>query len=415
VPRQKTIKNSVTLAGIGLHTGENTEITFKPLSENQGVWFQRVDVKEQPKIKADIDNVIEIERGTVLGLNGTRVSTVEHLLAALVACEIDNVMIDVKGEEIPIFDGTASEFYKAIQKAGIKEQQAEKKFIVIKEPLLYEDGDKAISLFRSEQFRLTFMIDYKYDQLGAQHTTLFHLGEFEKEYAPARTFCFLSEIMGLYEKGLIKGGRIDNAVVIQDCELNEKEIQNLKKALGYDGEIFMGKNGFLNNTELRFPNELCRHKAMDLMGDFYLIGAPIKAQVLAARSGHAANIAMVKKMREAGLKPVIPGGGSQSALMDIQDIKKLLPHRYPFLLVDRVIEIEKSKRILAFKNLTANEEFFQGHFPHLPIMPGVLQVEAMAQAGGLLMLKSVKEEEGGKNTIFLGIDSCGPIRTFFPT
>jgi len=412
MPNQLTIAKKITLEGIGLHSGEKTEITLKPLPENSGVWFSRVDLKGKPRLKADIDNVIEIERGTTLGISeveggpkNIRVQTVEHLLASLAACEIDNIQIDVKGEEIPIFDGSAAEFFKAIKKVGTVEQPAEKRFIVIKEPLLYEEGDKAISLFKSDEFRLTFMIDYNYPQLGAQHTTLFHLGEFEAEYSTARTFCFLSEIMTLFEKGLVKGGSLNNAVVIQDRELSKSEIKMVKKALGLKQDVRMGKNGFLNDTKLRFPNELCRHKAVDLLGDFYLIGAPLKAQVMAARSGHAHNIRMVKKMREAGLKPVVPG--VNTPVMDIHDIKNILPHRYPFLLVDRVLEIsDDNKKIIAYKNITANEEFFNGHFPHLPIMPGVLQVEAMAQAGGLLLSKNITGDTKGLNTIFLGIENC---------
>jgi UDP-3-O-[3-hydroxymyristoyl] N-acetylglucosamine deacetylase/3-hydroxyacyl-[acyl-carrier-protein] dehydratase len=412
MPRQLTIAEEVTLKGTGLHSGTETELVFRPLPENNGIWFRRMDIEGKPRIKADIDNVTDIARGTTLGIDGVKVQTVEHLMAALLACDIDNLLVDVHGDELPIFDGSAQEYFKAIRRAGTKEQEAEKRYIVIKEPILYEDGDKAISLFRSEQFRLTFMIDYNHQALGAQHTTLFHMGEFEAEYSNARTFCFFSEIIQLREQNLIKGGGLDCAVVVQDGEIDQKKIDYLRKLFDIKGPVVKGENGFLNNAELRYPNELCRHKAVDLIGDFYLIGAPIRGQVLAARSGHAHNIEMVRKIRKMGLKPVVPGSDERAPLMDIEDIKKILPHRYPFLFVDRVVEIERERRIRAIKNLSVNEEFFQGHFPHYPIMPGVLQVEAMAQTGGLLMAQTIKDFKN-YNTIFMSINSCkfrSPVR-----
>ncbi|MFH1759663.1 MAG: bifunctional UDP-3-O-[3-hydroxymyristoyl] N-acetylglucosamine deacetylase/3-hydroxyacyl-ACP dehydratase [bacterium] len=405
MPRQLTIAEEVSLKGTGLHSGKEAQLIFRQLPENGGIWFRRMDIEGKPRIKADIDNVKDISRGTTLGDNGVKVQTVEHLMAALFACDIDNILIDMKGEELPIFDGSAHEYFQAIKRAGIKEQEAEKRYIVIKEPILFEQDDKAISLFRCEQFRLTFMIDYNHPALGAQHTTIFHMGEFESEYSKARTFCFLSEIEDLREKNLIRGGSLNCAVVVQDKEVDEKEIEYLRSLFDIKESIKKGENGFLNNCDLRFPNELCRHKAVDLMGDFYLLGAPIRGQVLAARSGHAANIEMAKKIRKAGLRPVVPGSDERAPLMDIEDIKKILPHRYPFLLVDRVVEVERNKRIRAYKNLTVNEEFFQGHFPHYPIMPGVLQVEAMAQTGGLLMAQNIKNFEN-MNTIFMSINNC---------
>lgn len=399
---QRTLGGEVSVTGVGLHTGATTTVTLKPLAENSGIVFKRTDLKDAPAIEADIDYVVSLERGTTLGLGDVKVATVEHLMAAFHGMKIDNALVEVNGEELPLCDGSSKAFVDAIGQAGFQEQQEERRFIHIDKPILYEKDKKALSIFPADGFHLTFMIDYNHPALGAQHTTLFDLAEFENEYAGARTFCFLSEVLDLHRQGLIKGGRMESAVVVQDRPVNDEIKSKLKSLFNITEEIFEGKNGFLNNKVLRFPNELCRHKALDLLGDIYLIGAPLKAHLLAARSGHAANIEMARKIRKLNIRPK---ASSTSFIYDIEKIRKILPHRYPFLLVDRVLELDKGKRILALKHLTINELFFQGHFPDYPIMPGVLQVEALAQAGGLLMHGSMEDFEN-KLTMFMGIDNA---------
>ncbi len=406
---QHTINGSVSVSGVGLHTGKYTTATIKPLPENSGIVFKRVDLPSQPQIEADIDFVVSIARGTTLGIGEVRINTVEHIMAAFHGMRIDNALVEIDGEELPLCDGSSGEFVKAIKKVGLLEQQEERRYIHIEQPILYEDKQKALSIFPSDSFHLTFMIDYNHPALGAQHTTLFNLDEFEVEYASARTFCFLSEVLGLHNSGLIKGASLDSAMVVQDVPYSDEIGAKLKELFNIKGDVYAGENGFLNNTPLKYPNELCRHKALDLLGDIYLIGAPLKAHLLAARSGHAANIEMAKKIRKLNLRPK---ASRNSFVYDIDKIKTILPHRYPFLLVDRVLELEKDKRILAKKNVTANEPFFQGHFPNFPIMPGVLQVEAMAQVGGILMAESLGDLSN-KVTVFLGVDNCrfrNPVR-----
>jgi UDP-3-O-[3-hydroxymyristoyl] N-acetylglucosamine deacetylase/3-hydroxyacyl-[acyl-carrier-protein] dehydratase len=406
---QHTLNGQSPVSGIGLHTGKTTTATIKPLPENSGIVFQRTDLPGKPTVEADIDYVVSLARGTTIGIGDTKISTIEHLMAALHGLKIDNAMVEVDGEELPLCDGSSTEWVKAIKNGGVVEQQEERRYIHIEQPILYEDNQKALSIFPSDNFHLTFMIDYNHPALGAQHTTLFNLDEFENEYSRARTFCFLSEVLGLHKSGLIKGASLDSAVVVQDQPLTEETKNSLRQLFNIKGDIFTGENGFLNNTQLKYPNELCRHKALDLLGDIYLIGAPLKAHLLAARSGHAANIAMAKKIRKLNLHPK---ASRNSFVYDIDKIKTILPHRYPFLMVDRVLELEKDKRILAKKNVTVNEPFFQGHFPNFPIMPGVLQVEAMAQVGGILMAESIGDLSN-KVTIFLGVDNCrfrNPVR-----
>jgi len=410
---QHTLKGEISLSGVGLHTGARTTVTLKPLPENSGIIFQRTDLKDQPKIDADIDFVVSLERGTTLGKGDVRISTVEHVMAAFHGLKIDNALVAVDGEEIPLMDGSAIEFVKAIRKVGIEEQREERRFIIIEKPILYEDSknsQKALSIFPADGFHLTFMIDYNHPALGAQHTTMFDLSEFETEYASARTFCFLSEVLQLHGQGLIKGASPESAMVVLDQPVNDEIKSKLKNLFNLQGDVFAGNNGYLNNMELRYPNELCRHKALDLLGDIYLIGAPLKAHLLAGRSGHAANIEMARRIRKLNLRPKLSG---RSIVYDIDKVMEILPHRFPFLLIDSVLELEKDKRILAKKNMTINEPFFQGHFPTFPIMPGVLQVEAMAQAGGILMHEMVGGDLAKKVTLFIGIDNCrfrNPVR-----
>jgi UDP-3-O-[3-hydroxymyristoyl] N-acetylglucosamine deacetylase/3-hydroxyacyl-[acyl-carrier-protein] dehydratase len=407
----KTIKKPVSYSGIGLHTGNKTTITFRPAPVNSGVTFVRTDLPERPEISATIEHVTGLERGTSLGKDEARIHTVEHVLAALGGLQIDNLFVELDANEPPVGDGSSKPFVKALLKAGILEQDVPKEFLEIDTPIWYskkkEKGVELVAL-PSDDFMITFMVDYKHPALGTQYTAMYSLEkEFVKEFAPARTFGFLHEVEALKEQGLIKGGTLDNALVVGDHEVDEKELAYLQKLFGLKDKVFMGENGFLNNAQLRFPNEPCRHKALDLIGDLFLLGVPLKAHVLAARSGHAANVALVKEIRKVYEKKRLLSKYQDKQTgqyqLDSQAIRKILPHRYPFLLIDRIIDLESSKRVVAIKNVTANEPFFQGHFPGHPIMPGVLIIEAMAQAGGVLLLNTVEDPEK-KLVYFTAID-----------
>ncbi len=405
MPLQHTIGKPVSLSGTGLHTGEEAVVTLHPAGENHGIKFVRTDIENAPVIEADIDNVVDLERGTTIGKDGIKIATIEHLMAAFAGLEIDNCRVEVGAPELPLMDGSAEPFVNLILEAGRKEQPAQREFIKIDEPvLLYQNSDTAYAVFPSNYFHLTLMIDYKHKHpvLSAQHTTLFSLKDFAKEFAPARTFCFLSEIETLREKGLIKGGSFDSAVVVEDVELTDDHIGYIRKLFDYKGPITRGKNGFVNDVELRYYNELCRHKALDLVGDLYLLGKPLLGHIQAACTGHAANHTMAKKIREY-VKERDAQNKHKKPMINFQDILGLLPHRYPFLLVDKVLEVEPDRRILAAKNVSFNDNFFQGHFPGNPVMPGVLQIEAIAQAAGIMGLYG-KEADDQKEVYFLGVD-----------
>jgi UDP-3-O-[3-hydroxymyristoyl] N-acetylglucosamine deacetylase/3-hydroxyacyl-[acyl-carrier-protein] dehydratase len=408
---QRTIKKPTSLSGVGLHTGNQTTITFKPAPIGHGIVFVRTDLPDSPEIPADIDHVVDIMRGTTLKKGEAKVCTVEHVLAALAGLQLDNLRVQLDSSEPPVGDGSASPFVEAILKAGIEEQDSPKDYLDIDTPLFYSEKDRGIDLVvvPSDDLRITFMVDYRNPALGTQYTSLVSLEkEFVEEFAPARTFCFFHELEQLYKEGLAKGGSIHNALVICDENNCETKIDKLKEMYGVSEEIFVGKSGILNDVPLRFPNEPCRHKALDLLGDLYLLGVPLKGHVLAARSGHAANVALVKKLREQYEKKQITTRYQKRAtgdyLLDINAILEIMPHRYPFLLVDRVVDIQPRKRVVAIKNVTMNEPFFSGHFPGHPIMPGVLIVEAMAQAGGILLLNTVDDPEN-KLVYFMGIDA----------
>ncbi len=406
---QHTIKKSVSVSGTGLHTGNETTVTFKPAEPNYGIKFKRVDLPEQPVIPANIDHVVDITRGTTIGLNGHKIHTVEHVLAALAGLQIDNALVEINSNEPPVHDGSALTYLNILKDAEPIDQGISREFVELESPFHYEKGDIAVGIFPANDLRITFMIDYAHPSLGAQHTTMFDISEFEKEFASARTFCFLSEIKELREKGLIRGGNLDCAVVVVDKEVDEKEIGYLSNLFDLKQKMVIGNTGFVNNVNLRYKNELCRHKALDMLGDLSLLGAPLKAHVLAARSGHAVNVEItrilkkkhldLKKKREEERLRVIPPE------IDVNKILKTLPHRYPFLLVDRVIELIPRKKIIALKNVTINEPYFQGHFPGFPIMPGVLQIEALAQAGGILAMYELAEKDN-KLIFFMGIEKA---------
>ena len=408
--RQHTIGKSVSLTGTGLHTGVPTKVTFNPAPENYGIRFVRSDLATQPEIIADIDNVVDLARGTTIGKDDVRVYSIEHVMAAFNGLRIDNCRIEVEAQEIPLMDGSAQPYVKLIREAGIIEQKAEREYIVITEPLMYVNGDVALAIFPLDHFRLTLEIDYNYPALGAQYTTLFSLDDFEKDFAPSRTFCFLSEIEKLREQELIKGGSLSSALVVQDVELTGEHINYIRRLFPNEGPIEPGKNGFLNNTELRYRNEPCRHKALDLIGDFYLLGKPLKAHIIGARTGHAANIAGAKKIREyinRKSESSVTATKEKGISLTYDEILNILPHRYPFLLIDSVKELIPDKYICAIKNVSFNDNFFTGHFPDNPTMPGVLMIEAMAQAGGIMGLYSSKQEGGLDNgVLFLGIDKA---------
>jgi UDP-3-O-[3-hydroxymyristoyl] N-acetylglucosamine deacetylase/3-hydroxyacyl-[acyl-carrier-protein] dehydratase len=402
MPLQQTIKGPVSLEGTGLHTGAHTTVTINPAPDNTGIVFMRSDLADKPRIEADIDNVVDLARGTAIGKGDARIHTIEHVMAAFAGLGIDNALVEVNAPEVPLMDGSALPFVEAIRNTGIVEQSEQREYIKIEEPIDYLDGDLALGVYPSNHLRMTVQIDYDNPALGVQYTTMFAMDDFEKDFAPARTFCFLSEIEQLREKGLIKGGCLDSALVVQDVELTQEHTDYIRKLFSEHRTIRRGENGFLNNTKLRFPNEPCRHKALDLLGDLYMLGKPIKAHIFAARPGHASNHAMAKRIR-ANIKKKKSSGDRPP--LSYEDILELLPHRYPFLLVDSVSKLDSGKCITAHKNVSFNENFFQGHFPGNPVMPGVLQIEAMAQAAGLLSLSGRKS---ARNTaiLFMGIDKA---------
>lgn len=403
--KQRTICKEASITGIGLHTGNHSTLTFKPAPENYGIRFKRVDMDNSPEILADIDHVIDISRGTTIGVGNAHVKTVEHVLAAIMGCEIDNIIVELTTNEPPVIDGSAKPFVDILYEAGFLEQNAPKDYLVIEQTVHYRDDKNEVDIVALplDDFKVTVMIDYRNPALGSQYTGLFSLqNEFATEFAPSRTFCFLHEVEELHEQGLIKGGKFDNAVVIVDRDLSQNDLESLMEKLGISGSVMLGENGILNNNKLRFKNEPARHKLIDLIGDMALIGAPIKGHILAARPGHGANIEFVKLLRKLyeqnklKMKYHVHTPAAGNVIFDIDAIKKMLPHRYPFLLVDKVIDMEIGKRIVGVKNVTFNEPFFQGHFPQKPIMPGVLIIEAMAQTGGILISGSM-EESGGNN------------------
>ena len=417
--KQRTIKKSVSCSGIGLHTGVDSTITFKPSPENTGIRFVRTDVQGCPEIKAVIDNVVDISRGTTLTQNGTRIHTVEHVLATLVGLEIDNVLIELTNKEPPVMDGSSKDFVEVLQKAGIIEQKHDREYLEIDKAISYNDPVKKtdISVLPSDRYRLTCIIDYKYPWIGTQYLTIHSIADFPKEIAPARTFSFLSEVEDLREAGLVQGGRLDNAIVILDKEIDNTEIDRLRTLFNIEEDIQIGTNGILHGVKLRFENEPVRHKALDVIGDLALLGMPIKGHVIAARPGHAANVEMVKTIKKAYEKTILQkkynAQISADYLFDINAIKKILPHRYPFLLIDRILEMKPGKSLTAIKNVSVSEPFFQGHFPNQPVMPGVLIIEAMAQAGSFLLLHTTDEPEK-KLMYFSGIDKSRFRRQVYP-
>ena len=407
--RQHTLQSEASISGTGIHTGVQVDMILKPAAPNFGIQFQRTDLPGQPVMKADCDLVTDTSRGTTLESNGMKINTVEHVLAALVGMGIDNVLISLNGQEVPIMDGSSEPFIELIEKAGVAEQHAEKIWYTLDRNILYADDKKNVELIAvpANEYSVTTLIDFNSPVLGTQHAGLKHISDFKNEIAPCRTFCFLHELEMLLDNNLIKGGDLNNAIVVVDKPLGSKEIARLAKFFGKE-KIEVKSEGYLNNLELRFPNEPARHKLLDIVGDLALIGYPVKAHIIANRPGHSSNVEFAKKIKQYIKKhrnnPGVPCYDlTKPPVYDVKYIESKLPHRFPFLLVDKIIEIS-DKHIVGVKNVTFNEWFFQGHFPGNPVMPGVLQVEALAQTGGILAINlSVADQY---DTYFLKIDNC---------
>jgi len=406
--KQKTIEKEVKLEGVGLHTGADVTLVFKPGVENSGYLFERVDLEGSPKIEADANYVTNTQRGTCLEKNGVTIQTCEHVLAALVGLDIDNVIIELNASEPPIMDGSSKFFVEAIEKAGIVEQEAFREEYEVKDVVSYADESTGseIILMPSDTYKITTMVDFGTKVLGTQNATMNSVSEFKDEISDSRTFSFLHELEMLLEHGLIKGGDLNNAIVYVDKELSEETMDKLRKAFDKES-IAVKPNGILDNLTLHHPNEAARHKLLDVVGDLALIGTRIRGKVIANKPGHFVNTQFAKKMSKIiknERRNNVPQIDLNSApLMDVNQIMNMLPHRQPFLLLDKVYELTEN-HVIGMKNVTMNEEFFKGHFPGAPVMPGVLIVEAMAQTGGILVLSTVPDPENYL-TFFMKMDN----------
>ena len=407
--KQHTLNNSISISGTGLHTGVLVDMTLNPANPGYGIQFQRIDLPNKPIIKADCDLVTDTSRGTTLQVGDAKISTVEHILAALVGMGIDNLLIEVNGPEIPIIDGSSSPFIEKIEEAGILEQDAAKAWYSIDENIFHYDDNKRVEMVAlpALDYQITTLIDFNSPVLGTQHAALKTINDFKAEIAPCRTFCFLHELETLLENDLIKGGDINNAIVVVDKPVSTAEMNRLAKVFKRE-KIEVKSEGYLNNLELRFPNEPARHKLLDVVGDLALIGYPIKARIIANRPGHSSNVEFAKKIKQyikknKHVKDVPLYNPAATPVFTLEQIEKTLPHRHPFLFIDKIIELTDTM-IVGVKNVTYNEWFFPGHFPGNPVMPGVLQIEALAQTGGILCINAMPK--GQYDTYFLKIDNC---------
>ena len=406
---QHTIKEELIISGAGIHTGQAVTMRLKPAEPNTGIQFQRVDLPEKTIIKADVDYVVETNRSTTLEFNGARVSTIEHLMAALVGMQIDNVLIEMDGEEVPILDGSSAPFVQELKKAGTLKQNAPKIYYDIQHNINFTDEEKKVEMVALpyHDYRINTLIDFNSPVLGTQHADLKNMSFFNDEIASSRTFCFFHELEALLNNNLIKGGDINNAIVVVDRPVNEDQVKRISKIF-HKQDVKVSEEGILNNLQLRYPNEPARHKLLDVVGDLALVGYPFRAHIIANRPGHASNVKFAKKIKEHIKKykyrlEVPQYDPNKAPLFDIHQIEQTLPHRYPFLLVDKIMELTDTQ-VIAIKNVTYNEPFFQGHFPGNCVMPGVLQVEALAQAGGFLAIP--RDTEDKFDTYFLKIENC---------
>lgn len=406
--KQRTLKAPLSFTGKGLHTGVEVKMTFKPAPDSHGYIFRRIDLPGQPIINALAENVVETSRGTTLEENGARISTIEHVLASFVGMGLDNVLVEVDGPEAPILDGSSREYAAAIEKTGTLKQNTDRKYFILKEKVEYYDEETGIHIiaYPDKIQSINVLIDYNSKVLGNQHASLEELENFKEEIAPCRTFVFLHELEYLAKNNLIKGGDVDNAIVIVDRKVSQEELDHLADLFNKP-KVKVQPEGILNNVDLRFSNEPARHKLLDLMGDLALVGRWFKAKIIATRPGHQSNNEFARALRQVMKKSALQNkvpvyNPNLEPFLDTNEVKKRLPHRYPFLLVDKVIHMDE-KSVVGIKNVTMNEPFFIGHFPEEPIMPGVLQIEAAAQVGGMLVLGTVPDPEN-YSTYFLKID-----------
>jgi len=419
ITKQKTILHEVKISGKGLHTGFTVNMTLKPAPENHGLIFKRIDLAEQPEIEAIVTNVIDTSRGTVIEKNGARIGTIEHTLAAITALGIDNLLIEIDAPEAPIMDGSSILILNAIGEENIKEQDATKEYFIIREKIVFEDPESGVELIAlpDDDYNINVMISYNSNVLGNQFAKLNSFNEFKKEIAPCRTFVFLHELEFLLNNNLVKGGDVDNAIVIMDRDVSQKELDRIADLFHHEHIKLNGQKGILNNLSLHFNNEPARHKLLDLVGDLTLVGKQIKGKIIATRPGHFSNVQfaklLFKEMNKQFSKTAAPVYNPDiEPVMDILKIRELLPHRYPFLMVDKVIEL-KENYIVGIKNITSNEPMFTGHFPQEPVFPGVLQVEAMAQCGGLFVLNQMDPTKS-YSTYFMKIDGIKFRRKIVP-
>ncbi|MCB0568634.1 MAG: bifunctional UDP-3-O-[3-hydroxymyristoyl] N-acetylglucosamine deacetylase/3-hydroxyacyl-ACP dehydratase [Phaeodactylibacter sp.] len=408
--KQQTINDPVSVRGVGLHTGKEVTITFKPAPVNHGYKFQRIDMEGQPVLNADVSRVSSTQRGTTIKSGQAEVNTIEHALSALSGLGIDNILMELDGPEVPILDGSAGPFVAALQQAGLVEQEEEREYFVVEEPIFFKDEKSGAELLAlpHDGFELVSMIDFNSNVLGQQYAHFNGSTDYAREIAPCRTFVFLHEVEFLFEQNLIKGGDLDNAIVIVDRKVSQDELDRLAKKLGKPS-VKVDHEGILNTINLYFKNEPARHKLLDVIGDVALLGHRIKGKIVATKPGHKANVEFTKLLKkyyqeQRRLRGKPHYDPDKEPIFDITQIEKWLPHRYPFLLIDKIIELSEN-HVVGVKNISFNEQFFQGHFPNNPVMPGVLLIEAMAQTGGMLALSTV-DDPGNWDTYFLKIENA---------